>query len=154
MTINGRLSKEKALGDMAVDGLLSGAAAGIISVFYLIAVGLLSGDSPAIVLGRFDPQMQDQAIIGGVSHLAVSAVYGTLFAATFGLLARRWPRLETNRWPFSLLYGLILLALAEAIFAAGIDSALTEVPFIHFGLFHVIYGLALDVVLKQIQQDE
>jgi hypothetical protein len=152
--VDGQLSKEKSQGDYAVDGLLSGAVAGVAGAFYLIAAGVLVGDSPAVVLGRFDPQMQGGAITGGVSHLAVSAVYGAAFAVLFGLLSRLRPRLASIRWPFTLLFGLVLLALAEALFAAGIDSALAEVPFIHFGLFHLIYGATLDLALKQIQAAE
>ncbi len=154
MAVNGQLSRGKSLGDYAVDGLLSGAAAGVAGAFYLIAVGVLVGDSPIVVLGRFDPQMQGEAVIGGISHLAVSAVYGATFTVLFGLLSRFWPRLATIRWPFTLLFGLALLALAEMLFAVGIDSSLADVPFIHFGLFHVIYGATLELALKQIQSAE
>ena len=53
---------EKNVGDTAVDGLLVGIAAGIGMIIYLLMAGWLAGESPLVVVNRFD-------IVGGGSWL-------------------------------------------------------------------------------------
>ena len=47
-------------GDAAVDGLLAGAAAGIAMAAYLVVIGLVAGEGPAVVLARFDPSGRER----------------------------------------------------------------------------------------------
>ena len=85
--VDGRL---RTAGDAAVDGLLAGAAAGVAMATYLVVIGLVAGEEPTVVLARFDPSGAGAAapLIGGVMHLAVSAVYGLLFGLIYRLTGR------------------------------------------------------------------
>jgi hypothetical protein len=138
--------QEQTTGDAAVDGLLAGVGAGIICVIYLVIVGLISGQTLAGVLGPFDPT-QGQALAGGLVHLAVSGVYGVLFAVLYRWLDRGWLWARGRAWFFGLLYGLILLLVAEGALQTGIDTAFADVPFVNTALFHLLYGLALGLFL-------
>ncbi len=138
--------QEQTTGDAAVDGLLAGVGAGIICVTYLVIVGLISGQTLAAVLGPFDPT-QGQVLAGGLVHLAVSAVYGVLFAVLYRWLDRGWPWASGRAWLFGLLYGLILLLVAEGASQTGIDTAFSDLPMVNTALFHLLYGLALGLFL-------
>ena len=80
-----RVIRKKSGGDTAVDGLLAGILAGLGMAAYLILSGLLSGTSPAIILGRFDPTMDGGWLVGSAAHLAVSGIYGVGFALLFAI---------------------------------------------------------------------
>ena len=73
--------REKNIGDTAVNGLIAGILAGLVMAAYLVLSGVLSGFSPAVMLGRFDPGMDGRWLIGTLAHLAVSGVYGVIFAS-------------------------------------------------------------------------
>lgn len=141
------LEVEKGLGDAAVDGLLAGSVAGVTSGLYLLIAGWITGETPAIMLGRFDPRADANALVGILVHLAVSAVYGALFVVLYRPMVRRWPAFRKATWLFGLIYGLLLMLLAETIFLSGLNSPLAEVPTEHFLLFHVVYGLTLGFIL-------
>ena len=66
----------KSLGDLAVDGLLLGLAAGAMMVAFLLVAGMLDGVAPAAVLARFGLPGSATAVTGLLGHLAVSAVLG------------------------------------------------------------------------------
>jgi hypothetical protein len=138
--------QEKTTGDAAVDGLLAGVGAGIVSAIYLVIIGLISGQTLAAILGPFDPT-QGQMLVGSLVHLAVSGVYGVLFAVLYLWLDRRWSWANSKAWLFGLLYGLILLLVAESASRAGIDTAFSDLPLVNTALFHLIYGLALGLFL-------
>jgi hypothetical protein len=138
--------QEQTTGDMAVDGLLAGVGAGIISAIYLVIIGLISGQTLAAILGPFDPT-QGNMLVGSLVHLAVSGVYGVLFAILYLWLGRRWSWANNKAWLFGLLYGLILLLVADSASRAGIDTAFSEMPIVNTALFHLIYGLALGLFL-------
>jgi len=135
-------SKPTTAGDAAVDGLLSGVAAGIVMAVYLVAVGLVMGEGPGIVLSRFDPGEGASPLTGALMHLAVAGMYGMLFGLGHRLVARRWRHILPG-WLTGLAYGLALLLIAEAVILPGTDSPLREIAFVHFALAHMIYGLVL-----------
>jgi hypothetical protein len=138
--------QEQTTGDAAVDGLLAGVGAGIVSAIYLVIVGLISGYTLATIIGPFDPT-QGNALVGGLVHLAVSGVYGVLFAVLYRWLGRRWSWANNRTWLFGLLYGLVLLLVAEGASQAGIDTAFSGLPMVNTALFHLIYGLVLGLIL-------
>ena len=70
----------RSIGDSAVDGLFGGAIAGILMAVYLVIAGLFNGEDPGTVLGRFTPSGDGSSLLGAAAHLAVSAVYGAIFA--------------------------------------------------------------------------
>jgi len=143
-------SKHASAGDAAVDGLLSGIAAGIVMAVYLVAVGLVMGEGPGIVLSRFDPGEASSPLTGALMHLAVAGVYGMLFALGRRLIVRRQPFGRMLGGLAGLAYGLALLLIAERVVLPGTNSPLREIPFLHFALAHVFYGLTLGFLIHRI----
>ena len=129
-----------AFGDAAVDGLLGGLVAGIGMAGYLVGAGLVAGEGPGQVLGRFAPDAESAALTGGLMHLAVAGVYGMLFALGWWLLVR-WRGVPA--WLVGLAYGVALLLVAEALILPSTGSPLAQIPPVHFALAHGIYGLIL-----------
>ena len=86
MTTNSR-----SLGDLAVDGLLHGLAAGAIMLAFLVAIGVMEGVAPAAVLARFGLPDSASVVTGLLGHLAVSAVLGLVWGVLYGSLLRRTP---------------------------------------------------------------
>lgn len=171
MTESTRLAhKSKTIGDAAVDGLFSGVLAGVLMAAYLVVVGLVVGEGPGTVLGRFAGGEVTTPLVGALSHLAVSAVYGALFGAGWHLIARRWPFTSTLRqvqnttglsasdrlragslltWMGGLAYGVVLLVLAEVVILPRTASPLQEIPLVHWAVAHGIYGLTLGVLIHR-----
>jgi hypothetical protein len=135
--------KEKNMGDTAVDGLLAGILAGLGMAAYLILSGLLSGLAPAVMLGRFDPTIGGGWLSGSVTHLAVSGVYGVVFAMLFGVVVRLRGSLLRFGWLAGLIYGLGLLAIARGVLLPMAGSPLLEIGAVHLLIAHAIYGLIL-----------
>ena len=135
--------REKKIGDTAVDGLLAGLLAGLAMTAHLVLTGLLIGIPAAVTLGRFDPGMDGGWLIGSLAHLAVSSVYGAVFALMFLLLVRRWGALLRFGWLIGLVYGLVLVALARGVLLPMVGSALLEIATLHMVMAHAIYGLVL-----------
>ena len=85
-------TKPKRSGDAAVDGLGRGLIAGLLMGAYLLAVGMLSGAALPALMARFAAvDGNPPALIGALTHLGTSAVYGALFgvlwhAAVFSTL--------------------------------------------------------------------
>ena len=138
-----RALPNKKVGDTAVDGLLAGILGGLAMAVYLILSGFFNGLSPAEALGRFDPSLQGAWLPGIVAHLAVSAVYGVIFALLFALPVRRWPALRRFGWLAGLAYGLMLLAMARGVLLPAAGSPLLQFGTVHFALAHAFYGAVL-----------
>ena len=144
------MNKSKALtyratfGDAAVDGLFGGVVAGIGMAIYLVLAGLVAGEGPAQVLARFAPDAETAALTGGLMHLAVSGVYGMLFALGWWLLVRLR---GVRAWLAGLIYGVALLLVATMLILPNTNSPLSEIPLVHFALAHVIYGLLLGFLI-------
>jgi len=141
-------------GDAAADGLLKGIVAGVVMAVYLVLVGLVVGEGPGTVLARFAPSGGASVITGALVHLAVSAVYGALFGAGWHVVRHRQPfdQLRAGSlppWLAGLLYGVILLVVAEAALLAGADSPQREIPLVHFVAAHVIYGVSLGLLMRE-----
>ena len=142
-----RAIRERKVGDTAVDGLFSGILAGLGMAAYLVITGLLSGTAPEVMLGRFDPGLDGGWLAGVLAHLAVSGVYGVVFALLFALVVR-W-RSPSSRgllrfgWLMGLVYGLLLAALARGVLLPMAGSPLLEIAVTHLIVGHAIYGLVL-----------
>ena len=135
--------RNKGVGDTEVDGLLAGILAGLAMAIYLILSSFFNGTSPAVTLGRFDPSLQGSWLAGSLAHLAVSGVYGVIFALLYALPARRWSSLRRFGWLFGLAFGLILLALARGVLLPAASSPLLQIGTLHLVLAHAVYGLLL-----------
>ncbi len=144
---NKAMIREKTAGDVAVDGILAGVGAGVVSAVFLLVAGLVAGEGPGIVLARFDPALKGSALSGTLLHLGISAVYGALFATLYRPVVRRWPHALRLGWLLGLAYGFILLLLAEGTLQSGLNSGLMDVPAVQFAVFHLLYGLVLGFIL-------
>ncbi|MDX1614779.1 MAG: hypothetical protein R3300_10755 [Candidatus Promineifilaceae bacterium] len=138
-----------AYGDRAVDGLLAGAGAGALMIAVLLFLALLSGERLSVLLGHFDPAQEGAALLGLLSHAAVSAIYGALFAVAYSWLVGRVRKLEPHMLVAALAYGLLIWLAAEFLFMPAVDSPLLAVPAWQFALAHAIYGLALGELLRR-----
>ncbi len=137
----------RSMGDSAVDGLFGGAIAGILMAVYLVIAGLFNGEGLGTVLGRFTPSGDGSPFLGTLAHLAVSAVYGAIFALILGQIGRLRPSLLRFSWLLGAAYGLALWLAAEFIILPAVDSPLQLVSPIHFALSHLVFGLALGVAI-------
>ena len=139
-------------GDAAVDGLLSGVAAGLLMAGFLTSAGLIGGQSWEGVLRQFDPGAMPAPLAGAVTHLAVSGVYGILFASLWRPLTRLWGRLPG--WLAGLVFGCLLWLLAATVTAARAASGaqwLQAIPPAQLAIAHLLFGLALGWLVSRRQ---
>ena len=135
------------IGDAAVDGLLAGTAAGVLMAVYLAAASLTWGSDPAKTLSLFVPGGAASPLVGLITHLAVSGVYGLIFGAGWGALTLVWRGLPA--WLAGIVYGLVLLVFALAILLPAAESPLLAIPPVHFAIAHALYGLVLGIGLMR-----
>ena len=131
----------KSLGDLAVDGLLQGLAAGAIMLAFLLVVGMVEGVAPATVLARFGLPDSATAVTGLFGHLAVSAVLGLVWGVLYGSLLRRAP---LPAWLLGGAYGLLCYT-GAALFVVGATGLADFAPW-QLLLSHVFYGLTLGLL--------
>ncbi len=137
------LKRQSSKSEMAVEGLFAGVLAGVAMLLYLLASGLLSGETAGIVLGRFSIQTPPNPLQGALLHLAVSTIYGMLFGIVYGLLGRRLPAMG-----LALLYALAIYLLAILVLLPSAESPLLNITPVHFALAHLAYGLVLGLWFK------
>ena len=134
------------LGDAAVDGLIYGLVAGAAMAAYLIGAGLLAGTDVATMLARFDAGDASSPVRGALMHLAVSGVYGMLY----GLIARGLrARMRLPGVWMGILYAAVLFVIAEALLLPGTHSPLLAIPWLHFAIAHVLFGVALGFLINR-----
>jgi len=139
-------------GDTAVDGLMSGVAAGLLMAAFLLAAGLAGAQSWDSVLRQFDPGLTPAPLTGAVTHLAVSGVYGILFASLWRLVSHVWGGLPT--WLAGAVFGLLLWLLAASVTAARANSGgafLQGIPPVELAAAHALYGLTLGWLMSRVQ---
>lgn len=134
--------EEKTFGDAAVDGLFQGLTAGLAMALYLVIVGYLTGYAPGVVMGRFGLVEGGTPVIGALSHLATSSIYGVIFGIITKPIAKPFP----FSWLAGLIYAAILFLIAEIIILPNTESALDVFSPVHFAVAHGIYGLVLGVI--------
>lgn len=139
--------RKKTIGDVAVDGLLAGMAAGVLMGFVLVLLSLLDGVGPLDTLRRFDPAGEGSAAVGGLLHLAVSGIYGVLFAVGYYILGRWWPEINRYGWLLGALFGVGLWLAAQFIFLPGLNSALAGLQPLFFAVGHLVYGLVIGYLI-------
>ena len=139
---NAVINSRSAVGDAAVDGLFGGIAAGLLMAIYLGAYAMISGEGLAVMFGRFAVGDGAAPLQGLVLHLAVSSVYGVIY----GIITKSIvPAGRISRFAAltGLLYGLLLFAVAVVVLLPMTNSALLEIPLLHFAIAHALYGLVL-----------
>jgi hypothetical protein len=139
--------RRKSIGDVAVDGLLAGMGAGVVMGIFLVIIGWITGTGPAEMLGRFDPANNGAPVIGGLLHLAVSGIYGAVFAIALRFLAGRWPALDRAILPVGAAYGMILWLVAHLVLLPGMSSHLSLIAPLQFAIAHLFFGLVLGYLL-------
>lgn len=145
--------RKRSLGDVAVDGLLAGMAAGLMMGVVVILLGFLEGVGPLETLGRFDPANGGSAAVGGLLHLAVSGIYGAIFAIGYQFLAGRWARAKRYGWAIGMGFGLAVWLAAQFLFLPGLSSALADIPPWSFALAHLAYGAGLGYLVGRHHQN-
>jgi len=135
--------KRKSIGDVAVDGLFAGMTAGLAMAATLLLLGVVSGTGVAETLGRFDPGADGSALVGALLHLAVSGLYGALFALIYHPLRGRLPVLVRPGWPVGVAYGLTLWLAAQFLLLPDLNAGLSGIAPWQFALAHLVYGALL-----------
>ena len=140
---------KKTTGDWAIDGLLAGVLGGVVMMATLVLAALMDGKAPGAVPAWFDPAQRDSALLGLVAHLAVSAIYGAVFAVLLQALGRVRPAWGRGSWLKGLMYGVALFALAWFVVLPAADSPLLQLPPVDLLLGHVAFGLVLGARLAR-----
>ena len=141
--------RERKISDAALDGLFGGLAAGVAMALYLAVWGIFAGQAPGAVLGLFDPGKRGVVAAGALTHLAVASGYGILFGLIWWAL-RRGLRFGVPAWLAGVIYGVVLLLVARALVLPAYGSPLGEIPILHFGVAHAIYGAVLGDLSERI----
>lgn len=139
---------EVSAGDTAVDGLVAGLPAGLGMAILLALTGLLSGTPPLVTLGYFDPAQAGNWLSGLLTHLAVSAIYGVVFALVMGVADRIRSSLQHLVVLWGAAYGLVLLAVAYGVLFRAVESPLAQIASLEMAAAHVVYGLMLGLWLR------
>jgi len=140
--------KEKAMGDTAVDGLIAGLVAGTVMMLVLTIGGIPGQTPPLQIVGYFDPAQGGSWLTGLLAHLAVSAIYGVVFALLLEGAARIRPVFRQRGWAWGAGYGLVLYALARGVLLTAVDFPLVQIATWNLILDHIVYGLVLGVQLR------
>lgn len=139
----------KTIGDIAVDGLFSGMGAGLAMAGLLLIGALLDGTGIAGTLGRFDPGAEGSPVVGALLHLAVSGLYGVLFAVVYHVLRQRWAGIARFAWLLGAAYGLGLWLTAHFVLLSDLNLALTAFAPWQFALAHLVYGTLLGYLMER-----
>jgi hypothetical protein len=135
-------------GDAAVSGLFGGLLAGALMAGFLALAGLWSGQGVGIYWGYFAVGEAGSPLMGLLTHLAVSGVYGILF--TLGWRFAQGKHFsQVPGWMAGLVFGILLWILAQAVILPGTDSLLRRIPAEVLAVAHIIYGLALGWFVSQ-----
>ena len=88
----------------------------------------------------------------GLGHLAVSAIYGAVVCRD---LAPVRPRLKGRGLVVvgALIYAGVLFAFAEFVLLPAVQSPMLDIP-LHFGIGHLIYGVALGLLSRRSRNRE
>ncbi|MGH2543275.1 MAG: hypothetical protein ACRDIB_10770, partial [Ardenticatenaceae bacterium] len=131
---------------VAVDGLLSGLGGAVVMAAYLWVGGIVSGLAPGTLFDHLTGETPS-TLTQLLTHLAVGAVYGALFALAYRLVRRLWK--SGPLWPVAGAYGVLLWLAAEILLLPGTGSPLPTVAQAHFAVAHLLYGLVLGLLLTR-----
>ena len=139
---------QSSVSDAAVTGLLHGVVAGGAMAIAMLITGVLTSTSPADLFISFGPAGGSSSpLVGALSHLAVSAIYGMVFALIWRSISWR-----SNSPALALICGLIyagsLYLVAMLVLLPSVQSPMLGVP-VPFAVGHLVYGLALGLLAKR-----
>lgn len=142
-------NRSATIGDTAVDGLLAGIGSGLLMILFLVITTSFLNETPFTLLGKFNPSNGHHWLQGLLSHLAVSTIYGLVYAVALVVLSFMWPAAKRLSWALGLLYGLSLSLIARGWLLPLTDSALLDIPATLFITAHLIYGLTLGALIMR-----
>ena len=142
-------TKSTTAGDAAVGGLFHGLVAGLVMAAYIALAGLLQGIGPLAIWTRLGGAL-DSPVSGLLAHLAVSGVYGVVWGLSWRPVHNMVPRLPA--WLVGLVYGLILLVVAQLAVAA-LNPLLMDIGLAHRAVAHLLYGLVLGLLTARSIRD-
>lgn len=139
------------LGDIAVDGIITGLEAGLLMVAFLMVAAALQGASPGTVLAAFTVRGAPSLGKGLLTHLTVSSVYGILFNLGYSYLIRlgfgaKNPLIGPL---LGFTYGMLLFLAAEYILFDYVATALRDAPMILLLGAHLVYGFTLGLLVAR-----
>ena len=116
---------------------------------YIALAGLLQGIGPLAIWTRLGGAL-DSPVSGLLAHLAVSGVYGVVWGLLWRPVHNMVPRLPA--WLVGLVYGLILLVVAQLAVAA-LNPLLMDIGLAHRAVAHLLYGLVLGLLTARSIRD-
>ena len=136
------------MSEAAIDGLFGGLWAGVAMGVVVIISGLWAGDTIWDSVGRFSPTNTPQPLIAVFTHLALSAVYGLIYAILTNFLFRVWNPIVFIKVIVGVLYGFLLWLLAIGVLLPVATSPLGEISLVMLAFAHLIYGLVLGLYMS------
>lgn len=143
------ITDNKSISNLAVDGVIYGLIAGFAMYIFLAVLALLSGEPPTALLERFSTSGFTSPVLGLISHLAVSAIYGTLFGALIWPLLTRFATPNVSAWIGGLFYAGVLFLLSQITVLPITNSPLGQIPDWQWAVGHAIYGLVLGAMFAR-----
>lgn len=147
--------QKRSTGEAAVLGLFSGLWAGLVMAGFLLLAIVLGGAGFRDTLADLSLSDGTGLWIAGLTHLAVSAVYGLAFGLIYVFITQRF-RCEIPWWSATTLgaaYGLILWLLAVYILLPGTSYPWRDItPSVLVGA-HLVYGLTLGALIYRRPSD-
>jgi hypothetical protein len=134
-------TNQVSFGDSAVSGLFGGLLGGIAMGAVIGAASLAAGQGFSY-LGKFAAGTPVPPLQGFLMHLAVSSIYGILYALLYHAIGVK--RLgQIPGWLTGLLYAMLLWTLAVTILLPTANALILSLPWWVFFAGHVAYGLVL-----------
>lgn len=142
----GRKSKSLPFGELIVDGLLQGMAAGIVMLVAFLALGLVDGHTPSHILSALGLTNGATPTQGVLVHLAISATYGVLWSLLVVLPARLYlhPVIIPTWEIVGVFFGCLTWLIAEVCLLAL--TGLSLLPWYGLLIAHLLYGGTLGLI--------
>jgi hypothetical protein len=140
------IKNQSSAGDTAVSGLFNGLQGGVAMAVVIIVFSLQAGEGLGY-LGYFSSGAPVMPLQGLMMHLAVSCIYGMLYA-----LGRRWTRMDhfawLPGWLAGIIYALGLWVFGVALLLPAAKSLFLTLPWVVLFAGHLAYGLVLGLRQK------
>lgn len=143
---SGRKSKSLPVGELIVDGLLQGMAAGIVMLLAFLALGLLDGHGVGQILSALGLAGGATPMQGVLVHLAISATYGVLWSILVIFPFHLYLPV-TTAFPWEIAgacFGCITWLIAEVCLLAL--TGLSLLPWFELLIAHLLYGGTLGLI--------
>lgn len=123
---------------------------------FVVGIEAPAGIAPLAVLGYFDGSAAASPVIGLLTHIAISGIYGVGFGVA-GMIVRRalGAKMSPGLWLlFGIVYGALIFAIAEWILLPPTHSPLLGLSMPVFAAAHILYGLVLAWLVSRNRKGE